>query len=59
MMIMIIRVMIEEAGRIGRERGQEIEQQMIGNALEGVVGLFEAFLKHLFSGHYKLLINTI
>lgn len=48
----IIKIMIEEAGRIGEERGQEIEQQMIGNALEDVVGLFEAFLKHIYQ--YKV-----
>jgi hypothetical protein len=41
----VIRVLVEESERIGRERGQEVEQQMLGNALEDVVGLFEAFLK--------------
>lgn len=44
----IIRVLLEEHERISQERGQDVGWQMIGNALEDVVGLFEAFLKHIY-----------
>jgi hypothetical protein len=43
-----IRILIEESERIGKERGQEVRDQMIGNALEDVVTLFETFLKHIY-----------
>jgi hypothetical protein len=49
----IIRVLLEEHKRISQERGQEVGQQMIGNALEDVVGLFEAFLKHIYQYEIK------
>lgn len=49
----VIRVLVEESERIGQERGQEVGQQMIGNALEDVVGLFEAFLKHIYQYEVK------
>jgi predicted RNA-binding Zn-ribbon protein involved in translation (DUF1610 family) len=43
-----IRVLIEESERIGKERGQEVRDQMVGNALEDVITLFETFLKHIY-----------
>jgi hypothetical protein len=49
----VIRVLVEESERIGQERGLEVGQQMIGNALEDVVGLFEAFLKHVYQYEVK------
>lgn len=44
----IIKVLLAEHERIARERGSEVGQQMVGNALEDVVGLFEGFLKHIY-----------
>ena len=49
----IIRVLLEEHERVSQERGQEVGQQMVGNALEDVVGLFEAFLKHIYQYEIK------
>ena len=49
----VIRVLVEESERLGQERGLEVGQQMIGNALEDVVGLFEAFLKHVYQYEVK------
>ena len=49
----IIKVLLEEAAEVGKKRGQEIGEQMVGNALEDVVGLFEAFLKHIFRYEMK------
>lgn len=49
----IIRVLLEEHEKISQERGQEVGQQMVGNALEDVVGLFEAFLKHIYQYEIK------
>lgn len=49
----IIKVLIEESERIGQEKGEEIGQKMIGNALEDVVTLFETFLKHIYQYHVK------
>jgi len=49
----IIRVLLEEHERINQERGQEVGHQMVGNALEDVVGLFEAFLKHIYQYEIK------
>jgi hypothetical protein len=48
-----IRVLVEESGRIGQERGLEAGQQMVGNALEDMVGLFEAFLKQVYQYELK------
>lgn len=48
----IIKVLIEESERISNERGEEAGKQMIGNALEDVVSLFETFLKHIY--HYEI-----
>jgi len=50
----IIKVLIEESNMIGSEKGQEIRQKLIDNALEDVVTLFETFLKQIYI--YK--INT-
>lgn len=44
----IIKVLIDESERISNEKGLEIGQQMLGNALEDVVSLFEAFLKYIY-----------
>ncbi len=44
----IIRVLIDESERIGNEKGLDIGQQMLGNALEDIVSLFEAFLKYIY-----------
>jgi len=49
----IIRVLLQEYERISQERGKEVGQQMVGNALEDVVGLFEAFLKHIYQYEIK------
>jgi hypothetical protein len=49
----VIKVLVEESERIGQERGLEVGQQMVGNALEDVVGLFEAFLKHVYQYEVK------
>jgi len=48
----IIRVLLEEHERISIEKGEEVGRQMLGNALEDVVSLFEAFLKQIY--HYEL-----
>jgi len=49
----IIKVLLEEHERIGRERGPEVGCQMVGNALEDMVGLFETFLKHIYTYEIK------
>lgn len=49
----VIRVLLEEHERISRERGLEVGQQIVGNVLEGVVGLYEAFLKHVYQYEIK------
>lgn len=49
----IIKVLLEEHERISQEREQEVGQQMVGNALEDVVGLFEAFLKLIYQYEIK------
>lgn len=49
----IIRALLEEHKRISQERGQEVGHQMVGNALEDVVGLFEAFLKYIYQYEIK------
>jgi hypothetical protein len=49
----VIKVLVDESERIGKEKGQEVGQQMVGNALEDVVGLFEAFLKHVYQYEVK------
>lgn len=43
-----IRVLVEESERIMRERGTEAGYQMLGNALEDVITLFEGFLKRIY-----------
>lgn len=49
----VIRVLIDEHERISQERGQEVGRQMVGNALEDVIGLFETFLKHIYQHEIK------
>ena len=49
----IIQVLIEESERISNERGEVVGNQMIGNALEDVVSLFETFLKHIYQYEAK------
>lgn len=49
----IIRVLLEEHERISQERGLEVGRQIVGNALEDVVGLFEAFLKYIYQYEIK------
>jgi len=49
----IIKVLLAEHERITQERGSEVGQQMVGNALEDVVGLFEGFLKHIYIHEIK------
>jgi predicted RNA-binding Zn-ribbon protein involved in translation (DUF1610 family) len=49
----IIRVLLDENERIKREKGEEVGQHMVGNALEDVVSLFEAFLKHIYQYEVK------
>jgi hypothetical protein len=49
----IIKVLLAEHERITQEKGSEVGQQMIGNALEDVVGLFEGFLKHIYMHEIK------
>jgi len=53
----IIRVLIEECERIAREKGADVGRQMIGNALEDVVSLFEAFLKQIYQYEIKKRFN--
>jgi Zn finger protein HypA/HybF involved in hydrogenase expression len=43
-----IRVLAEEAGRIGAEHGQQASDRMVGDAYENVVSLFEGMLKILY-----------
>ena len=49
----IIQVLIEESKRISKEIGEVAGNQMIGNALEDVVSLFETFLKHIYKYEAK------
>ncbi|MGB8657038.1 MAG: hypothetical protein WCE90_04545 [Candidatus Zixiibacteriota bacterium] len=53
-----IKVLLEEHERISRERGPEVGRQMVGNALEDVVGLFEGFLKHIYQYEIKRRLPT-
>lgn len=43
-----IRVLADEAERIGQTHGRQAEERMYGNAYEDVVSLFEGFLKMLY-----------
>lgn len=55
--INIIKIMLDETIRIGKERGIEIANKMIENALEDVVGLFEGFLKLIYKYVLKKKLN--
>lgn len=41
-----IKILVAESTRIEQERGPQVREAMLGNALEDVIGLFEGFLKH-------------
>lgn len=43
-----IKILIKQSERISKEKGKEVGRQMINNALEDVVGLFEGYLKHIY-----------
>jgi hypothetical protein len=45
--------LVEESKRVSQEKGQEVGEQMVGNALEDVIGLFEPFLKHVYQYEVK------
>lgn len=44
----IIKILLGEHDRIAQERGLEVGRQVIGNALEDVISLFESFLKYIY-----------
>lgn len=49
----IIKSLIEEYSRISEERGLDVGNHLLGNALEDVVSLFEGFLKYIYTFEVK------
>lgn len=49
----IIKSLVEEHSRISEERGLDVGNHLLGNALEDVVSLFEGFLKYIYKFEVK------